>query len=68
MATKDQKAGASIPDLAKAYPISESSLYAAAKEGRLPGCRRLGKRYLVHLPTFEAWLAGGMGDEDGTGE
>ena len=54
---------ASIPELAKEYGLSESLLYGLANESRLPGCRRVGsKRFLVHLETFDAWLADGQGE------
>lgn len=55
----------SIPGLVKLIDgaISESSLYERAKEGTLPGCRRVGHRFLCHVPTFFAWLVMGTGDE-----
>ena len=53
----------SIPDLARMTGLSESLLYLKANEGVLPGCRRLGRRFLVHRETFEAWLQSGGGDE-----
>ena len=64
----DQKdrPGASIPELALEYGTSESLLYNLANQGKLPGCRRLGKRFVVHRETFEDWLKGGMGDERGS--
>ncbi len=61
--------GASIPQLAAMYQVSEGLLYNLANEGKLPGCRRLAGgdgsrgRFVVHLETFEAYLASGMGDE-----
>ena len=55
----------SIPVLALQTGLSEALLYQKANEGILPGCRRLGKRFLVHLPTFENWLKDGMGDQIG---
>ena len=55
----------SIPVLALQTGLSEALLYQKANEGILPGCRRLGKRFLVHLPTFENWLNDGMGDQIG---
>ena len=55
--------GASIPDLALEYKVSESTLYALANQGKLPGARRLGKRIVVHRATFEEWLKSGMGDD-----
>jgi excisionase family DNA binding protein len=56
-----KKPGASIPELAEEYGISETTLYALANRGELPGARRLGKRIVVHRPTFESWLAEGQG-------
>ena len=55
----------SIPGLVKLIDgaISESSLYERAKQGSLPGCRRVGHRFLCHVPKFFAWLQSGTGDE-----
>ena len=59
----DKPSGASIPELATEYQVSESTLYSLANQGRLPGARRLGKRIVIHRATFEEWLKTGMGDE-----
>jgi|AP45_3_1055517.scaffolds.fasta_scaffold15603_4 excisionase family DNA binding protein len=56
----------SIPVLALQTGLSEALLYQKANEGVLPGCRRIGKRFLVHRATFEEWLKGGMGDQADT--
>ena len=58
-----QKPGTSIPELALDWGISESTLYSLAAQGRLPGCRRLGKRYIVDRATFNSWIQAGTGDE-----
>jgi len=55
--------GASIPELAARTGLSEFLLYSQANAGNLPGCRRIGRRFLVHVPTFERWLADGWGEE-----
>lgn len=55
--------GASIPEIARWTGLSESLLYQLANQGRLPGCRRIGKRFVVHVGTFEEWLKAGMGAE-----
>ena len=57
--------GASIPDLASEYGVSEALLYGLANRGDLPGCRRLGKRFVIHRATFEEWLKTGTGDNLG---
>lgn len=49
----------SIPDLARMTGLSESLLYLKANEGLLPGCRRIGRRFVVHADTFENWLRSG---------
>ena len=54
-------AGTSIPELAAEYQVSESTLYALANRGALPGARRLGKRIVIHRATFEEWLEAGSG-------
>ena len=53
----------SIPKLARLTGISEGTLYLKANQGVLPGCKKLGKRWLVHLETFERWLKTGNGEE-----
>jgi excisionase family DNA binding protein len=53
----------SIPELSRLTGISEGLLYIKANDGELPGCRRIGKRFLVHLQTFEDYLKAGNGDE-----
>ena len=56
-----ERVGASIPELAVEYGVSEALLYNLANEGKLPGARRLGKRIVVHRETFERWLSEGQG-------
>ena len=53
----------SIPELSRLTGLSEGLLYIKANEGNLPGCRRIGKRFLIHLETFSDYLKGGMGEE-----
>jgi predicted DNA-binding transcriptional regulator AlpA len=53
----------SIPDLARLTGISEGLLYVKANSGELPGCRRIGRRFVVHLETFESYLKSGLGAE-----
>ena len=53
----------SIPQLARLTGVSEGTLYLRANEGSLPGCRRIGKRWVVHLETFNDFLKTGMGEE-----
>ena len=55
--------GVSIPELSARTGLSEFLLYSQANAGNLPGCRRIGRRFLVHVPTFERWLADGWGEE-----
>jgi excisionase family DNA binding protein len=59
--------GVSIPLLAGVYGVSESLLYALANAGRLPGCRRLGRRFVIHRETFENWVRCGGEDAAGPG-
>ncbi len=55
----------SIPDLARLTGLSEELLYIKANEGNLPGCRRIGKRFLVHFETYNDYLKAGTGEEQG---
>lgn len=61
--TEGKPTGASIPQLAVEYQVSESTLYSLANQGKLPGARRLGKRIVIHRARFEEWLKTGTGDE-----
>ena len=54
----------SIPRLARLTGISEGTLYRRANDGSLPGCRKLGKRILVHLETFNEYMKSGTGVVD----
>ena len=63
MTTVDDRVGISIPELAVRFGISEAVLYRQAGMGKLRGCRRVGHRFVIHLPTWEAWMASGNGDE-----
>jgi predicted DNA-binding transcriptional regulator AlpA len=59
--SEQSRAGTSIPELAAEFGVSEALLYSLANQNKLPGCRRLGKRFVIHRLTFEAWLAEGQG-------
>ena len=59
---KDRPLAASIPELSAETGVSESLLYSLPNQNRLPSCRRLGKRFVIHRATFEAWLADGHGE------
>ena len=56
-----EKVGASIPELALEYGVSEALLYNLANDGKLPGARRLGKRIVVARRVFAEWVESGMG-------
>jgi predicted DNA-binding transcriptional regulator AlpA len=56
-----KRIGASIPELSREFGVSETVLYNLANAGQLPGARRLGKRIVVHRPSFEAWMESGTG-------
>ena len=60
---QERPIGMSISEAAIEAGVSESTLYALANQGKLPGARRVGKRIVVHRETFENWLRSGMGDE-----
>jgi predicted DNA-binding transcriptional regulator AlpA len=61
--TDNMRRSVSIPELARMHGVSEALLYRLAGERRLPGCRRVGHRFIVHLETFEEWVKSGTGDE-----
>ena len=60
-----ERVAASIPEMAQRTGLSEGLLYAKANQGSLPGCRRIGKRFVIHIATFEEWLKTGMGEDVG---
>ena len=60
-AVTTEQVGASIPELAIEYGVSEALLYNLANSGQLPGARRLGKRIVVHRETFQEWMRTGQG-------
>ena len=64
--TADTPLAVSIPQLARLTGVSEGTLYLRANEGSLPGCRRIGKRWVVHLETFNDFLKSGMGEKAAT--
>jgi predicted DNA-binding transcriptional regulator AlpA len=63
MVTTKRPLAVSIPELSRLTGLSEGLLYAKANEGSLPGCRRIGKRFVCHLETFLDYLKSGSGDE-----
>ena len=62
----NRRVAVSIPEMSALTGLSEGLLYAKANQGSLPGCRRIGKRFLVHIETFERYLETGMGEERGS--
>ena len=50
------KLAISIQELAPMPGISEAILYKMANQGTLPGCKRMGKRFVIVLAVFEKWL------------
>jgi excisionase family DNA binding protein len=48
----------SVEEAAQILNISRSFAYELAASGELPGVRKLGHRYIVVKPVFDAWLAG----------
>jgi predicted DNA-binding transcriptional regulator AlpA len=53
----------SIPQLAKSTGISETTLYLRANQSELPGCRKIGGRWVVHVESFSEFLKSGNGLE-----
>jgi hypothetical protein len=53
----------SIPKLARLTGLSEGYLYLRANQSELPGCRKIGGRWVVHLETFNEFLKTGTGLE-----
>ena len=47
-----------IKEAAKLLGISRGFAYELARRSELPGCRRLGRRYVVSRLELERWLRG----------
>ena len=60
----EEKEYVTVTELVRITGLSRSLLYARANDGALPGCRRLGSRLLIHLPTFKDHLKSGDGKYD----
>ena len=54
--------GMSIAEAAAQAGVSTATLYSLANQGKLPGCRRIGKRLIIHRQTFGEWLRAGSGE------
>ena len=54
--------GMSIAEAAAQAGVSTATLYALANKGELPGCRRIGKRLIIHRQMFADWLKAGFGE------
>ena len=59
--TKDPPVAMSISEAAEQAGVSTATLYTLANKGELPGCRRIGKRLIIHRQTFAEWLKAGTG-------
>jgi excisionase family DNA binding protein len=51
-----------IDEAASVAGVSPATMYKLSAGGKLPGCRRIGKRYVVHRATFLEWLRTGTGE------
>jgi len=50
---------ATIDEIAAILRLERKAVYRLAKREELPGCRRLGGTYRIHLPTVLTWFASG---------
>jgi predicted DNA-binding transcriptional regulator AlpA len=50
------------------YGVGRTTGYGLAKQGRLPGCRRLGGRWVVVVPALLAWLGAHPTDDGAPAE
>lgn len=53
-----------VAQLSEAIGVAEKTLYASLREGKLPGSQRIGRRWLIHKPTFLNWFAKGGRQSD----
>jgi predicted DNA-binding transcriptional regulator AlpA len=63
MVTTERPVVCNISELAKMAGVSEGLLYTKANQGKFPGCRRIGKRFVCHVDTFLDYLRSGTGDD-----
>lgn len=49
---------ASINETYPIYGVSRDHAYRMAKAGQLPGCLKLGGRYVVSIPQLRRWVEG----------
>ena len=60
--TREPPVGMSIAEAAAQAGVSAAVLYSLANKGELPGCRRIGKRLIIHRQMFADWLKAGFGE------
>jgi excisionase family DNA binding protein len=48
-----------LNEVGRVLGLSKNSVYQAAARGQIPGCFRLGGRYLVKRAVFEEFMRGG---------
>ena len=58
-----RRPGTTIAELAEDYALSKSFLWKLARQGELPGCRKIGSRYIVLRAEFESWIREGGPDQ-----
>ena len=51
-----------VEEAARILGIGRQTAYELAAQGKLPGARRLGRRWVVSLKTLNAWLEGRASD------
>jgi excisionase family DNA binding protein len=48
----------SIEEAAKVLGISRTYAYQQAREGKMPGCRRIGNRFIVSIKKLDEYIDG----------
>lgn len=48
-----------VEEAAELLRLDRKTVYAMIKRGELPGARRFGRTYRIHLPTLLKWFAAG---------
>jgi excisionase family DNA binding protein len=49
-----------VEEAAELLRLDRKTVYAMIKRGELPGARRFGRTYRIHLPTLLEWFAAGQ--------
>lgn len=59
----ERRPGTTIAEIAEDYTLSKSFLWKLARRGELPGCGKIGGKYIVLRTEFENFIKEGGPDQ-----